>query len=327
MNRTPAVSVLIPVYNGQRYLAAAIESVLGQSFRDFEVLVVDDGSRDRSRDVAWEWKRRDARVRVIAQNHEGKAAGLNRGIREARSKWVAMLDADDVCLPDRLEAQLAFASQHPSLVIVASHAWYIGERGRVLGVYRLGPTTPEEFHAVLGRGDVIHFLHSTTMVDRERVLDSGGYDDRFGPAEDLELYNRLADKGLMSLAIAEPKVGYRVHENSLMMATHFRAARMTRYTKAYVVARRGGKPLPTPEDFARLECEAPWTRRIRVRCNDISGLFYRRAGVEFGKGNAMRGTLNGIVASVMSPGYVFEKVLRQTLPFLSQRARRQMVEK
>ncbi len=105
------VSVVIPVHNGEKYLAQAIESVLAQTFRDFELLIVDDGSTDGSRAIMDRCARRDARIRILSQANRGVSAAGNLGFEEARGEWVARLDADDVFLPDKLERQIAFIRQ------------------------------------------------------------------------------------------------------------------------------------------------------------------------------------------------------------------------
>src|SRR5689334_8878938 len=115
----PPLTVLMSVYNGVRFLSQAIVSILGQSFGDFEFLIVDDGSDDGS----WEILQRhagDARIRLIRQDNRGLAASLNRGLAEARSPLVARMDADDVARPHRLQTQIDFLRERPEIVLVGS---------------------------------------------------------------------------------------------------------------------------------------------------------------------------------------------------------------
>jgi len=142
------VSVFIPVHNGEKYLAQAIESVLGQTHRELELVVIDDGSTDGSLAIMERYARADRRVRVVTQENRGVTATGNRGFEETRGDWVARLDADDLFLPEKIERQLAFVKRHPDLRIVGTRGWFINDRGRSLGLVGTeGPFTREEFLA------------------------------------------------------------------------------------------------------------------------------------------------------------------------------------
>src|SRR3954447_7753370 len=105
----PTVSVLMPCYNAERFLPEAIQSILDQTFRDFEFVIVDDGSTDNTRNVLRMFAEGDDRIRVIDNDHGGISGALNRGIQECRGEWIARMDGDDIALPDRLEKQIAAA--------------------------------------------------------------------------------------------------------------------------------------------------------------------------------------------------------------------------
>ena len=111
----PAVSVLMPVFNAERYVGEAIESILCQSFADFEVVVIDDGSTDDSPNILAGLAARDSRLRVLRQGNSGVVAALNRGLKDCRAPLVARMDADDVAHPERLEQQLAFMKANPEI--------------------------------------------------------------------------------------------------------------------------------------------------------------------------------------------------------------------
>jgi glycosyltransferase involved in cell wall biosynthesis len=126
----PRVTVLLPVHDAERFLAEAVESVLAQSFRDFELLAIDDGSRDASAEILGDFARRDRRVRVVHRPHQGLIATLNDGLALARGELIARMDADDVALPRRLELQLARLDREPSLVCIGGAFEVIDARGR-----------------------------------------------------------------------------------------------------------------------------------------------------------------------------------------------------
>ncbi|MEA2735824.1 MAG: hypothetical protein QOE14_2275, partial [Humisphaera sp.] len=128
----PAVSVLMPVYNAARYLAEAVESILAQTFRDFEFVIVDDGSTDRSPAMLDEYAKRDSRIRIIRRPNTGIVGALNDAIAESKAALIARMDADDVSLPDRLEKQVAYLRDHAECVALGSRVVGIDPYGCVL---------------------------------------------------------------------------------------------------------------------------------------------------------------------------------------------------
>jgi len=113
-------TVIMPAYNAERYLAEAIESVLGQTWKDFELIILDDGSRDRTLEIAQSYALRDSRVRVESHTNMGIAPTLNLGLALSESEWVIQMHADDVMMPNRIERQLAFVAEHPELAVASS---------------------------------------------------------------------------------------------------------------------------------------------------------------------------------------------------------------
>lgn len=182
---TPRISVLLPVYNGQRYIRAAIDSVLSQTYRDFELLVIDDGSTDSTGRIVNSFD--DSRIRLVKNKKRLKLSGaLNRGLDLARGPYVARMDADDVSFPDRLEIQSAYLDRYPGLGICGSHTHVFGMK-------------KWEIHrAPLGRNHVkAHMLFDNPFVHPAVMLRKGFF-DRYGlryngdyyPTEDYELWSR-----------------------------------------------------------------------------------------------------------------------------------------
>ena len=156
------VSVVIPVHNGERYLSQAIESVLAQTHRDLELLIVDDGSTDGSRAVAERFARRDARVRVLAQPNRGVAGAGNRGLEEARCEWVARLDADDVFLPGKLKRQVAFCAGTRSEDRRERWGLFHQPRGRFLVCERKARLRLPSMTGLVRENRPIYFVNSST---------------------------------------------------------------------------------------------------------------------------------------------------------------------
>jgi len=183
----PAVSVVMAVYNGEPWLGEALDSVLGQSFRELELIVVDDGSTDgtpqRLATVA------DTRLSVLRQARSGQTAALNRGLRAARAPLIARIDADDIALPGRLERQVAFLGAHPNIGLLGTAAREITPDGTVVGT--LAP--PCDDHAIrraLRRSNP--FIHSSIVFRRSLVDTVGAYDPSFAVAQDYDLWLRMS---------------------------------------------------------------------------------------------------------------------------------------
>jgi glycosyltransferase involved in cell wall biosynthesis len=199
----PVVTVLMSVHNGAEHLEGALQSVLNQTLPDFEFLVVDDGSTDATPAILASCD--DSRLRVIRQENQGLAVALNTGLRAARGAYVARMDADDLCRPERLERQVAFLEAHPWVGVCG--CWVAARGGGQEEVWRY-PVDPDEirchllFHTVLA--------HPSVMLRMDAVRRFGlYYDETFRYAQDYELWERAStDVGLANLP--EPLLAYRV---------------------------------------------------------------------------------------------------------------------
>ncbi len=211
----PSVSVLIAVYNSDRYLATAIESVLQQTFTDFECLLIDDGSTDRSGQILQAYAARDSRLRIFQQSNCGIAKTRNRLLAEARAEWVAVMDADDVMLPDRLERQVQFLSAHPEVVCVGGALDWIDQQGRLIGHLDMPQSDAEIQQLLLGGISLLH--HPCTMVRRSALLQVGGYDETLMASVDLDLWLRLGEVGQLA-NLPETMLQYRLHSHSVTHA-------------------------------------------------------------------------------------------------------------
>ena len=188
----PTISVAMSVYNGDRFLAEAIESVLSQSFADFEFLILDDGSSDDTRAIIERYASRDPRIRPIIRENRGLIASLNQLIEEARGKLVARMDADDICKPERFARQIAFLAANPDCGVVGSWTEDIdefGERYRLEG--RDHPLNHEDFLRAIEWGAPL-LCHPAVIFRRDIVRAVGGYHAAFRHCEDMDLWLRLA---------------------------------------------------------------------------------------------------------------------------------------
>lgn len=222
MSGQPLVSVVIPTYNYGRYVAEAVESALGQTYPSVEVIVVDDGSTDDTRQrlapyVAGSALQRllgtKPPVRLVRQANRGAPAALNRGIRLARGEWIAWLSADDTFLPTKLQEQVAYAVQHPEERVIYTDWYLVDAAGRVTTTVRsLQFTYHEQLVRALFGACVIN--GSTTLIHRTCFEQDGLFAEDLPQAHDWDLWLRLA-RDFHFGYVAKPLVKYRWHGANL----------------------------------------------------------------------------------------------------------------
>ncbi|MBC2666046.1 glycosyltransferase [Novosphingobium flavum] len=281
---TPAISVAMSVYNGERFLAPAIESVLGQTFGDFEFLILDDGSHDRTREIVESFAARDSRIRPILRENRGLVASLNQLLAEARAPLVARMDADDICLPERFARQIAFLAGNPDHGVIGSWSEDIDENG---GPYAVSgpehPDTHEGFLTAIDHGWPL-LCHPAVMYRRDLVRAVGGYHAAFRHCEDLDLWLRLATVTRLC-SLPERLIRYR-HYAEQVSSRHATEQQIgAAIARLAYEERRAGRPDPTG-DLAALppldRLDALFGREgaaRQVRAMVAPGLLYSRAGL------------------------------------------------
>jgi len=207
------LSVLMPVYNAARYLEEAVESILAQTYRGFELVIVNDGSTDRSGRMLERFARGDSRVRVISRGNTGIVGALNDGLKECRGELMARMDADDVSMPERFERQVAYLEKNPDVICVGCRVLGIDPYGGVLftSEHKL---SHEEIDAELLKGSGWSIVHPAAMMRREAVVALLGYRKEFEWAEDLDLFLRLAERGRLA-NLPDVLLQYRQHPDSI----------------------------------------------------------------------------------------------------------------
>jgi hypothetical protein len=189
MSSAVTISVLLPVWNCPHYVGQAVESILNQSYSDFECIIIDDGSTDNTPEILRKYQ--DPRIRFVQHANRGLAATLNEGIELARGKYIARQDQDDISLPDRLTKQLAYVESHPECGLLGTWA-QIMEGDRLTERYHKHPASPSELRYQLLFNNP--FVHSSVMLRKSVVETVGGYstDPSRQPPEDYELWSRLS---------------------------------------------------------------------------------------------------------------------------------------
>jgi hypothetical protein len=208
---SPALSVVMPVWNGEAFLEEAVGSILNQTLTEFEFLIIDDGSTDRTAEILAKYQSNDSRIRVFRLEHGGIVAALNFGVEQARSQWVARMDSDDISHPTRLEKQWKAIIRHQRAVLCHCHRVIIGDPVLVTPAGRFIRTK-----ALLALRLCSHcpIVHPSVIFKKTTFLKCGGYQESDQYAEDFSLWGRMLTKGEV-IGVAEPLLSFRVHKSSI----------------------------------------------------------------------------------------------------------------
>ncbi|MDP5337298.1 MAG: glycosyltransferase [Nodularia sp. (in: cyanobacteria)] len=206
----PTISVVIPAYNCEKTIQATIESVLNQTFTNFELIIINDGSQDSTLDIVSQIK--DTRIKVFSYPNAGGNVTRNRGLHHAIGEFVSFLDADDIWTPDKLQVQLQALQNNPDAQVAYSWTDYINENGEIF----LSGTHITANGDVYEKLIITNFLESGSnpLIRREAVLELGGFDESLPAAQDWDMWLRLAAR-YSFVAVPSVQILYRVSANSV----------------------------------------------------------------------------------------------------------------
>ena len=212
MPDNPLVSVIMPAYNASRYVGDAVESVLAQTYRNFEYIIIDDGSTDGTTQILQRLAHKDPRIRLVSRPNTGYAVALNEALGLAQGPFIARMDADDICLPERFQKEVDYLNAHPECVLVGTRVMLIDPDGAPLwemeGI-EIEHDQIEKQLLVCGWS----IVHPAVMMRRDVVDRIGGYKPEFVPVEDHDLFLRLAEVGKLA-NLPEVLFKYRKHSAS-----------------------------------------------------------------------------------------------------------------
>jgi glycosyltransferase involved in cell wall biosynthesis len=236
----PTVTCIMPVLNGEAFIEAAVRSVFAQTARDWDLVVVDNGSTDGTPQVLERLAKEDPRLRSLREPERGIVSALNRGLNATSAPYVARLDADDLAMPARFERQLAAFARNPDLVLVASRyeLWNAATNERRLAGEVL---SGDALYQRLLVSNVI--AHPSVMMRRDAVVAAGQYRAEFAPVEDLDLWLRLGKRGPMSV-LDDCLLTYRIHPGQVTAQKSDRAKLAAAAT--YAAAMHGGNSIDIP---------------------------------------------------------------------------------
>jgi len=187
--KEPLISVIMSVFNGQEYLEESIQSILNQSFKNFEFIIVNDGSFDNTKEILKKYQSKDPRIKIITNDGNiGLTKSLNRAIKIAQGKYIARQDADDISLSQRLEKQIEFLEKNPEIKVLGTFGYLIAQEAEILGK-EIVPISSQAIKKVLIKRNP--FIHTSIMVKKEIIDKVGAYNEKFRTSQDYELWFRI----------------------------------------------------------------------------------------------------------------------------------------
>jgi glycosyltransferase involved in cell wall biosynthesis len=305
------LTVTLPVYNAMPYLPAAVESVLSQSYSDFEFLIVDDGSIDGSADYLCSL--RDPRIKLTVRENRGLGATLNELFRNSQTEYVARMDADDTCEPHRLEKQMAFLRDHCDVVMLGTGIDFI-VGNRIVDGFRPLTEHSEIRRRLFQRRPGLN--HPTLVVKREAWAGVGGY--RFaGAGEDLDFCLRVSDFGRVAND-PEALYHYRLREQSLTFKTGAETQRGYTFAVACAKARERGRAEPDLEQFRKAWLRRPIHRRVAQMLAIAGERLYRLSIIRRAEGRSLVAGAYLVTAAMCLPNVALSRLMTRHTKHASQ---------
>jgi glycosyltransferase involved in cell wall biosynthesis len=277
---SPAVSFVLPVYNARDDVADAVRSVLAQTWTDFELLLIDDGSTDGSGDVLRSFN--DPRIRVLTQENRGLVPTLNRGIEEARGTWIARMDSDDLCLPHRLQKQMDYLAANPDIALLGGWVATIDEGGALLADVVPFPVSHEELWSTIGRRPWV-MCHPAVIFRRDAAIDVGLYHPAYKHAEDAEFFARMMTR-YRAANLPEVVLKYRLRPGAVSGAFKDFGRVNAELVRKIIDRWKPGEPFAaTPQERAEADALIAASHK-KVGPRDVAATYHCRRGRELLRG-------------------------------------------
>ena len=217
-SQTPLLSVLMPVYNGEIYLASAVQSILEQTYDDFDFIIINDGSTDKSLDILQKFSQKDKRIKLISRENKGLVQTLNEGLELINTPFVARMDADDIALPTRFEKQMQYLSNNSDCLLLGTRVIIIdadGDEICEMGGYFSHSEIDQGLLEKKGQ-----LVYHPSVIFRKSIVDQlGGYRNKYTTVEDLDLFLRISELGKIE-NLREPLLKYREHTSKIGYLHH-----------------------------------------------------------------------------------------------------------
>jgi glycosyltransferase involved in cell wall biosynthesis len=307
-SNNPMISIVMPVYNCEPFLQQAIRSVQAQTDPQWDLVIVDDGSTDKTGDIADAFALKDSRIRVIRQTNGGAGAAMKTAIDATRGEWIVVMHGDDEMYPERIEKLRKATTCDSRIGIITAAVTLIGADGRKLGSAK--PSLPSNpFFLKDHSPDFIVGGLYHTALRREMVERVGGYNSECPYNEDVDFYNRACDAGYGILILDDTLMKYRIHSGAASTARAKALKTHWRYLKTCIRNRRQNLPEPTWQEFQIAQAQIPWWTRINDLRKDLGQTHYRQAASALSGGRRTAIAMHSAMSLALTPCYFIRKAV------------------
>lgn len=307
----PLITVIMSVYNAEDHLHEAIDSVLAQTFENFEFIISNNGSTDNTKKIITSYQKVDKRVILFDHEDLGFSNSLNQAIGIAKTNVIARIDADDVMELNRLDEQYRFLIKHKDVAVVSCLANYINSFGKILGKTYSDLDSVEANLKYMRENEPIGMLHPGTMFYKDKFIKVGGYRAEFAPAEDIDLWNRFNDYRYWAVVQQKVLMNYRMIPSSELGKNFKRSRQKYEWLRKCMWLRRSGKQEISWDKFLEEQERLPTLVKLDRYRKTYAKYLYRSAGIEYGSGNISSFLVKLIGALILQPSYSLDKLINQ----------------
>ena len=308
-NKIENVSIIMSVKNGEKYLVRAIESIINQSFRNFEFIIINNDSNDGSFEILENYKNKDSRIKILVNsNNETLYDGRTTGIKEAKFDWFALMDADDECHIDRIQKQVDFINNNhnENLAVVSTYGKYVDHESKTIAYRSSGPINLEDFKNMYSNNESFTLIDPSIIMKKKVFFELGGY-LKNNIAADLDFFYRVAENGYLIQTINNPLYYYRIHETSYSIKNSMKQCEVTHFINFNMRQRRSGKSQITEKQFYS-DYWSKFSYRMPRKILDYSKTYYKISTYAFAKKRYFVFLFNFIIASFFSPKFISKKI-------------------
>lgn len=306
------VSIVIPAYNSSKYIAEALDSVLAQSFKAFECIVINNGSIDNTYEIINRYSKIDARIVPInLVENIGMAAAINHGINVAKYNYIARMDSDDVMNPRRLEAQMYYISQNPKIGLIGTLGYYINEKSVKIGKIESDLIEKDKYRSYIENDEPIGLLHPSVLFKKSIFNLVGGYRSEFWPAEDIDLWNRMIEHKCEVIVLPDRLMNYRIYSGANSARNYVNNRKRYEWVRHCMRLRRSNNSEIDWETFVANEISKGFFYNCNKNRKRYAKYFYRNAGVNYGDSNIFLSVLYLCAAVILQPTYSITRAMQQ----------------
>lgn len=308
-----SVSIIIPCFNGEKYLEEAIISVLNQSYKNYNLFLINNGSTDNSLKIMRKFEQIDSRIKVISyEKKTSRGHSVNEILNISNDKWISLLDTDDIMLPDKTEIQINFLKKNPSVKIVSALATYINIKNNM--TYGISDTPIVDFNTcfeLINEGKNISTIPSCVIFDRNIVKNIGGFRDRFWPTDDTDLWNRIVEDGHILFIMQKVLIKYRIHSESITYKSFVKGKIIGRWMNHCLNLRLKGKKEISYDEFFLSYKKKSIFYKIKFYLKIYSNFFFRQCIIYMINRNFLKLFMSMLISFILDPINFLKKIINR----------------